>query len=106
MSGYTEEFKKLIKKVEATRAERIEIARKGEHFPALTMDERKRWLADYHPDYKPDGRRKVLIGPNKGDILPEEVAVVLESKSILDTKKVNLDAADYETDVLVIGAGG
>ncbi|MCK4846541.1 MAG: FAD-binding protein [Deltaproteobacteria bacterium] len=106
MSGYTDEFKKLIKKVEATRAERIEIARKGEHFPALTMDERKRWLDDYHPDYKPDGRRKVLVGPNKGDILPEEVAAVLESKSRLDIKTVNLDNADYETDVLVIGGGG
>ena len=38
--------------------------------------------------------------------MPEEVASVLESRSRLNTKKANLSRADYETDVLVIGAGG
>ncbi|MBI5453404.1 MAG: succinate dehydrogenase/fumarate reductase flavoprotein subunit, partial [Deltaproteobacteria bacterium] len=55
----------LIKKVEATRPARVEKARKGEHFPALTMEQRQQWLKKYHPDYKSDGRRKLLIGPNK-----------------------------------------
>ena len=105
-SGYTSEFKKLIKNVEATRAARIEIAKSGEHFPALTMDQRKEWLDKYHPDYKDEGRRKVALGPNQGDILPEEVAGLLESRTMLDIDNVNLDNADYETDVLVLGAGG
>jgi succinate dehydrogenase / fumarate reductase flavoprotein subunit/L-aspartate oxidase len=106
MSGYTDELKELIKNVEATRPERVESARKGEHFPALTMEQRQEWLGKYHPDYKDEGRRPVAAGPNKGDVLPEEVADVLESKSRLDTKTVDLKKTDYETDLLVIGAGG
>src|SRR3972149_3231047 len=106
MNGYTDKFKELIKKVEATRPERVEKARKGEHFPALTMEQREEWLKKYPPDYKAEGRRKVLVGPNKGTVVPEEVASVLESRSRLNTKQANLSRADYETDVLVIGAGG
>ncbi len=106
MSGYTEELKELIKKVEATRARRVERARKGEHFPALTMEQREEWLKKYHPDYKDEGRRKVKVGPNKGDVFPEEVAALLESRSRLDPKTFALNRVDYETDVLVIGAGG
>ena len=71
------------KKVEATRPKRVERAKKGERFPSLTMDQRKEWLKQYHPDYKSDGRRAVLAGPNKGDVFPEEVAVLLESKASL-----------------------
>ncbi len=109
MSGYTEELKELIKQVEATRPARVEKARTGEHFPALTMDEREKWLGDYHPDYKDEGRRAVLVGPNKGLVLPEEVATVLESKTMLssvDDLTGRLSDPDYETDVLVIGGGG
>ncbi|MBE9529254.1 MAG: FAD-binding protein, partial [Proteobacteria bacterium] len=106
MSGYGAELKKLIKNVESTRAERIEIARKGEHFPALTMDQRAEWLGKYHPDYKDDGRRAVAVGPNKDQVMPEEVATVLESVSRLDPKSIDLSTVDYETDLLVIGAGG
>jgi succinate dehydrogenase / fumarate reductase flavoprotein subunit/L-aspartate oxidase len=106
MSGYGAELEKLIKNVESTRAERIEIARKGEHFPALTMDQRAEWLDKYHPDYKDDGRRAVAVGPNKTQVMPEEVATVLESVSRLDPKSIDLSTVDYETDLLVIGAGG
>ncbi|MBI5810659.1 MAG: FAD-binding protein [Deltaproteobacteria bacterium] len=106
MSGYTPLLLELIKKVEATRAARVEKAKKGAHFPALTMEEREEWLKNYHPDYKSDGRRKGRTGPNRGAALPEEVAAALESKSMLDTKKVDLARADYTTDILVIGAGG
>ncbi len=106
MSGYGAELEKLIKNVESTRAERVEISRKGEHFPALTMEQREEWLGKYHPDYKDDGRRAVAVGPNSGMVMPEEVATVLESSSMLDTKTIDLSTVDYETDLLVIGAGG
>src|SRR3990172_832234 len=106
MSGYTSELKELIKKVEATRPQRVERARKNQHFPALTMEQRKEWLSKYHPDYKNEGRRAVKIGPNKGDVFPEEVANLLESKSRINPKNIDLTKTDYETDVLVIGAGG
>ena len=48
MSGYTPELKELIKKVEATRPQRVERARKNQHFQALTMEQRKEWLNKYH----------------------------------------------------------
>ena len=106
MSGYTPALTELIKKVEATRPARVETAKKGEHFPALTMEQRQEWLRKYHPDYKNDGRRSVEVGPNKGTVYPEEVSTLLESKSRLNTKCIDLSKADYETDLLVIGAGG
>lgn len=106
MSGYPEELKKLIEAVEKTRPERVAKARKGEHFPALTLEQRKEWLDKYHPDYKPEGKRVVKVGPNKGDFLPEEVVNILESRSRVNTKGVDLSTCDLETDVLVIGGGG
>ena len=106
MSGYTEALKDLIKKVEATRPARVEKARKGDHFPALTMEQRQEWLRKYHPDYKSDGRRAVEVGPNKGTVYPEEVSTLLESKSRLNIKAVDLSRVDFDTDLLVIGAGG
>ena len=106
MSGYTPALQELIKKAEATRAERVERARKGDHFPALTMDQRQEWLKKYHPDFKSDGRREVLVGPNKGLVIPEEVATLLESKSVLSGVKIDLSKVDYTTDLLIIGAGG
>ncbi len=106
MSGYTPYLMDLIKKAEATRPARVEMARKGAHFPALTMEQRQEWLKKYHPDYKNDGRRAVMVGPNKGTVLPEEISSLLESKSRLDTKRLDLSKTDYSTDLLVIGAGG
>ncbi|MBI5970183.1 MAG: FAD-binding protein [Deltaproteobacteria bacterium] len=106
MSGYTPELLELIKKTDATRSARVERARKGEHFPALTMEQRQEWLKKYHPDFKSEGRRKVKVGPNKGLELPEEVSTLLEAKSRLDTSCVDLNRTDYSADVLVIGAGG
>src|SRR3989337_4169901 len=75
-------------------------------FPALTMEQRKEWLNKYHPDYKSDGRRAVKVGPNKGEVFPEEVVNLLESRSRITPKDIDLTKIDYETDVLVIGAGG
>jgi len=106
MSGYTSAMQELIKKVEATRPERVEKAKRGEHFPALTMEERQVWLKKYHPDYKNEGRRPIKVGPNKGQVLPEEVAGLLESRSRLNTKAIDLTKADYTVDLLVVGAGG
>lgn len=104
--GYTPELKELIKRVEATRPERVAMARKNEHYPALTMAERKEVLSKFHPDYQEDAKQMVKVGPNKGDVFQETVARLLESKSIIRPDKVNLKEIDRETDVLVIGGGG
>ncbi len=106
MEGYIPELKELIKRVEATRPARVERAKRNEHFPALTMQQREEWLNLYHPDYKKDGRRAVRIGPNKGAVLPEEVASLLESSSRIDSNAIDLSRVDYTADVLVIGGGG
>jgi succinate dehydrogenase/fumarate reductase flavoprotein subunit len=104
--GYTPELKELIKRVEATRPRRIEESRRGEHYPDLTLAEREEMLKKFHPDYKTEGRREVRVGPNKGERFPEEVVELLESKSRIDPKKVDLNAVDLSTDVLIIGGGG
>ena len=53
--GYTPEMKELIKKVEATRPERVARSKRGENFPALSLEERAVVLGKFHPDYQ-EGR--------------------------------------------------
>ena len=106
MSGYPEGLKEKIKAVEATRLKRLEKARSGDHFPSLTLDQRKVWLDKYHPDFKKDGKREIKVGPNKGELLPDEVVDILESKSRVNPAEIDLASTDIETDVLVIGGGG
>jgi len=103
--GYTPELKELIKRVEATRPERIDMARRGENYPALSLEERNKVLEKFHPDYRKEGRRMVRVGPNKGDIFQDEVADLLESSSIVRPENADL-SVDYDTDVLIIGGGG
>ena len=104
--SYTPEMKELIKKVEATRPQRIEKSRKNEHYPDLSLEEREQVLKKFHPDYMDEGRRAVKVGPNKGDVFPEEVVDLLESKTRIDIPMIDLEKVDFETDVLVIGGGG
>jgi succinate dehydrogenase / fumarate reductase flavoprotein subunit/L-aspartate oxidase len=104
--SYTPEMKELIKKVEATRPQRIEKSRKNEHYPDLSLEEREQVLKKFHPDYMDEGRRAVKVGPNKGDVFPEEVVDLLESKTRIDVPRIDLEKIDFETDVLVIGGGG
>lgn len=104
--AYTSELKELIKRVEATRPQRLEKARRGENYPALDLKERAEVLRKYHPDYKEEGRRSLKVGPNKGDVFQDEVASILESKSMIRPESVTLSEPDYETDVLILGGGG
>jgi succinate dehydrogenase / fumarate reductase flavoprotein subunit/L-aspartate oxidase len=103
---YTPELRELIKQVEATRPERVEMSRRNEHYPPLSLEEREKVLNKYHPDYQKEGRRTLRVGPNKGDVFQDEVADLLESKSMVRPKNVVLSSVDYETDVLIIGGGG
>jgi len=104
--AYTPEMKELIKRVEATRPERVAMAKRNEHYPALSMKQRDEVLSKFHPDYQESGKQQVLVGPNKGDIYQEGVARLLQSRSMVRPDKVNLGVVDFETDVLVIGGGG
>ncbi len=104
---YPDYMMESIKKVEATRSKRLELARKygKQVFPAMSEQEREDILNNFHPDYKPGARRPVKLGPNKGEELTTKFAELLETYSRIDTSKFDLSKVDYETDVLVVGAG-
>ncbi len=104
--SYPPELKSLIRFVEKTRPQRVERARRGESYPALTLAERQDRLTRFHPDYRAEAKRALSVGSNKGDRLPIELADLLESHSRLDLDEVRLDRVDVDTDVLIIGAGG
>jgi len=102
---YPEELKKLIKKVEETRPERVAKKQKDEEFPFMSLEERQDILK-FHPDFKDEGRREIKIGPSKGYRIAHEMVDLLEAGARVDPDKVDLSQVDYETDVLVIGGGG
>lgn len=98
---YPAYLQESIRKLEASRERRLK-----EKIPLISTIERDRLVHKYHPDYSLTGRRQLLIGPNKGDTMPEELVNQLEGNSRIDPEKVDLSQIDYDTDVLVIGSGG
>ncbi len=104
---YPEYMHESLKKVEKTRNKRLELEKSGKPvYTPMTAEEREEVLNKFHPDYKPDARREVRIGPNKGEKITTEVADILESFSRIDPDDFNLSNPDFETDILVIGGGG
>lgn len=63
-----------------------------------------------HPDYRPDTKRPLRVGPCKGPckgmIIYNEVADILEPWPVIDIDKIDLSNIDYDVDILVIGGGG
>lgn len=98
---YTQEMLDSVKKVEATRAERMKTEPRR-----MTAEEKDDVLQKFHPDYKMDGFEILKMGPNKGEKAPTELAALLQGRSRLDGKEVSLASPDYDVDVLVIGGGG
>ena len=98
---FTAEMYESIKKVEATRKERMATEPRR-----MTAEEKEALLKAYHPDYREDGFAEIKVGPNKGEKAPKELTELLHSNSRLLKEKVDLSKVDYETDVLVIGGGG
>lgn len=103
---YPKSMQESLKNVEQTRPERLKLAKSGKKiFPMMSADERNKILNKYHPDFQADARCKIKIGPNKGDELTTEVTDILETYSRINPKDFDLSNPDYETDVLVVGAG-
>jgi len=98
---FTPDMLESIKKVEATRAERM-----GVEPRRMTAEEKDSLLKAFHPDYRADGFAEIQIGPNKGQKAPKELTGLLHSNSRLLQDKVDLSKVDYDVDVLVIGGGG
>jgi len=101
MSVYPEYMQESIRRVEETRP-----ARMGTNYPRLPLAEQEDLLRRFHPDYKPEGKRPLRVGPSYGELVPHEVADLLEAYPLLDPGEIDLSQVDYDVDVLVIGGGG
>ncbi len=99
--GYPEYMRESIEAVEKTRDGRLK-----ETFPHMSLEERDEILHKFHPDYKKEAKRPVKVGPNKGDLMPHEVADLLEAHPLIKPEDVDLSKADFDVDVLIIGGGG
>lgn len=100
MYEYTEEQFASLKKVEATRKERLTAV-----FPLLSENERLEILKN-HPDNTEKGYKTLKLGVNEGDRIPCELADVLCGKPRVTEYNIDLNAPEIDTDVLVIGGGG
>ena len=103
---YTKEMLESIKKVEATRAERLANVKAGIHPRRMTAEEKEQVKMENHPDYIESQFAELQIGPNKGEKVPLELAELLQANSRINPKDIDLSRTDYETDVLIIGGGG
>ena len=72
----------------------------------MTADEKDKVLETYHPDYIKSQFTTLVMGPNKGEKVPLQLADLLEGKSRVLDLDLDLTKVDYECDVLVIGGGG
>ena len=98
---YTKEMLDSIKKVEATRNERL-----GMEPRRMTADEKETLLATFHPDYIESEFSVLEVGPNKGEKVPHELADLLQGNSRVKNMDIDLNKVDYDVDVLIIGGGG
>ncbi len=103
---YTQEMLESIKKVEATRPERLKQVLAGNHPRRMTAEERDQVLLENHPDHIKDQFAELAIGPNKGEKVPLELAAMLQANPRVKPSDIDLSKVDYDVDVLVIGGGG
>lgn len=97
----TREMALSIGQVEKTREARMKTEPRR-----MTAQEKDDLLRQYHPDYREDGFVVLQAGSNKGSKVPRELGALLQGESRVLHLKQNFDSADYEADVLIIGAGG
>jgi len=99
IDGYPEYMREFIEVVNRTRGKRKDFVPE-----AMTAEGREEVL-QVHPDYAPGGKRDLAVGPNIGDPVPVPVADLVEAYPLIDEKEIDLDNADLEVDVMVIGGG-
>ena len=99
---YQDKFmQESIKKVEAARETNMKLDPRR-----MTAEEKDTLLKTYHPDYREDQFAKLAFGPNQGQKVPMELAALLQGKSRISGREIDLEHPNYDTDVLIIGAGG
>jgi len=101
IDGYPDYMMESIKLVEKKREKNMKNPVKP-----MSMEDRENMLGKYHPDYMNGTKRKVRVGPNKGELLYNGIVDLLESKPVLSPKDVDLSKIDFDIDVLIIGGGG
>ena len=99
--SYTKEMLASMEKVAANRAANAALEPRR-----MTAEEKDTLLETYHPDYRKDQFREIVVGPNKGEKAPIELTELLEANSRIKATDVDLSRVDYDVDVLVIGGGG
>ena len=90
-----------MKKVEAAREKNISFEPRR-----MTAEEKDTVLKENHPDYIESAYEILKVGPNKGGKVLHELAELLQGKSRVLDMEIDLNKVDYETEVLIIGAGG
>ncbi len=98
---YSEKMINSMAKVAETRKSRI-----GADPARFTADEKSKLLAIYHPDFKEEAFSVLEVGANKGGKVPNELHDLLQGKSRMLGKEIDLEDVKYTSDVLVIGGGG
>ena len=69
---YSEQFKESLALVEAARDKNIALDP-----TRMTAEQKENVLSSFHPDYKKDEFAALQIGPNKGELVPKELAEIL-----------------------------
>jgi len=59
--AYTHELQQMIKRAEATRADRLAKKREGWEFPKLSLAEKENRLKMFHPSYKEGALQELKI---------------------------------------------
>jgi hypothetical protein len=99
--GYPEPMNQSVERLEETREFRLK-----QKISLLTLQEKNQLLREFHPDYRDGAHRPVRIGVNKGDMMVKELADLLESRSLLEPREIDLQEISISVDALVIGSGG
>lgn len=99
IEGYPEYMHKLIQRVHKTREKR------KDYEPRAMTPQEQQEVLKMHPDYVPGGKRKISIGPNKGDLGTNPVVDLLEAYPLIEKEEIDISHPDRSVDVLVIGGG-
>ena len=90
-----------IRKVEAARQANMKLDPRR-----MTAEEKDVLLKTYHPDYREEQFVNLSFGPNAGQKVPGELAALLQGRSRILGREIDLEHPDYDTDVLIVGGGG
>ena len=101
IDGYKDYLMKSIKLVEKKREENM-----AKPVKPMSMKAREEVLSNYHPDYMKGTKRELKVGIDKGTILYNGIVDLLEARTVIDPKDVDLGKIDYDVDLLIIGSGG